>query len=390
MYVDIKKIKIWLVVILINLVLFQYATKVYQLNLLADSFRYIAIMILAISLVGRIFLSILIKPRYSGIFLLFFLYSLYIIFMLAIGSDFDLPTIMNCLFFPLTFLSSYFFNKEKSQFNKIIKIQFLLMIIFYILYLYSKFYLVNYNPLYNSLIINSIYYLVLLLPFIYSIDNLIMKFIGIICILSAVLISMKRTAFIAMIVSLAIYLLMDKAQNYNNAAKKIKKILFTLIAIAIFSVVYNYTASLGFDVFGRLALIESDGGSNRFKIFKLVFIAISKNNIFQMLFGNGYNAVAEATGGLSAHNDFLEILYDFGVIGLMFYMGIYLYLIKYAVIFSRKHYKYSAAFSASIYIFFFMSLSSHLIFIPTYVAFLAFFWGSCIYNYEYSLIDNDG
>ncbi|WP_268254230.1 O-antigen ligase family protein [Clostridium cadaveris] len=221
-----------------------------------------------------------------------------------------------------------------------------------------------------------------MLPFIYSLDNLILKSIGIICILFSVLISMKRTAFIATIISLLIYVFMEKRKKDSKYSSKIRKIPIILAVLIMFFIVYNYTLDLGFNVFSRVASIKSDGGSNRFIIFRLVNISILKNNIFETLWGNGYNAVALMTGGLSAHNDFLEIFYDFGIVGFIFYIFMYFILIRYAVTFKRKNYKYSAAFSSSIYILLCVSLSSHLIFIPTYIAFLGLFWGLCIYDYE--------
>ena len=75
----------------------------------------------------------------------------------------------------------------------------------------------------------------------------------------------------------------------------------------------------------------------------------------------------------SAHNDFLEIVYDYGIIGLILYVLFLGNMIKnlFKLYVNRSRY-FSMALSATI-LYLVVSTSSHLIIYPTYIVFLLLF-----------------
>ena len=82
----------------------------------------------------------------------------------------------------------------------------------------------------------------------------------------------------------------------------------------------------------------------------------------------------DITMALSAHNDFLEVLYDFGAIGFIFYVLIHLSLIKWTLRLFRARSELAFPVLISYVCFIVMSMVSHLILYPTYFGLLTAFW----------------
>lgn len=82
--------------------------------------------------------------------------------------------------------------------------------------------------------------------------------------------------------------------------------------------------------------------------------------------------------GTSAHNDILEVLYDFGLLGLLLYLIIIINLCKKALYGIQKKIKNYDAFAASLVLFLVISMFSNLIIVPTYFFLLCQFWGIMI------------
>ena len=71
-----------------------------------------------------------------------------------------------------------------------------------------------------------------------------------------------------------------------------------------------------------------------------------------------------------AHSDFLEVLYDYGLVGLFLYVLLLLSFIRKAIKLRQARCKSFAAFTAAILIYIILSSISHLIIYPTYIVFL--------------------
>lgn len=106
----------------------------------------------------------------------------------------------------------------------------------------------------------------------------------------------------------------------NTLKKKWKRLLgITLALLAAFISLVILVKMLNLDIFERFLELSGDGGSGRNKIWARVYLDYSKGNSIELLFGKGYESVANLmlTGrAILAHNDYLEILHDYGVIGL--------------------------------------------------------------------------
>lgn len=102
--------------------------------------------------------------------------------------------------------------------------------------------------------------------------------------------------------------------------EKWKKILILIVTLVIACIVFFMLVRyFDLDILERLSALSEDGGSSRNKIWVRVIDDYKDGSILQYIFGKGYQSVTKMmlTGrSILAHNDYLEILHDYGAIGL--------------------------------------------------------------------------
>ncbi|MFH4444775.1 hypothetical protein WKI34_05435 [Vibrio alginolyticus] len=111
----------------------------------------------------------------------------------------------------------------------------------------------------------------------------------------------------------------------------------------------------------------NDISSGRIEIVTRVISEITTFTVKDWIFGKGITAMPQKYG-ISSHNDYVEVLYGFGLIGLMLYLGIYLFIIEKSFNYiARKKYDYFL-YSFLIFIAIFLgSFSTHFIFVASYL-----------------------
>lgn len=111
--------------------------------------------------------------------------------------------------------------------------------------------------------------------------------------------------------------------------------------------------------------------------------------------GNGYNAVLrDSRLQLSAHNDLLEVTYDYGLIGTMLYIAAFLSITFYTVKMILSRSRYAPSMVMSYTIFFIQSMVSHII-IYYWASLFMLTWGyiiarNQIENFQASSLLPDG
>ena len=149
--------------------------------------------------------------------------------------------------------------------------------------------------------------------------------------------------------------------------------LLMIVCIALVYVSEYLSKSINITIIERMQSLQEDGGSGRTTTYALVWKAFKDSNIVKQVIGHGFNAVyLDRISISSAHNDFLEVLYDYGVIGLFFYVLLLFSFIFEAVKLRKARCKSFAAVTAAILIYITLSCVSHLIIYPTYNVFLLF------------------
>jgi O-antigen ligase len=192
------------------------------------------------------------------------------------------------------------------------------------------------------------------------------KIIPIIVLFVAIVLTGKRAGLLAAVAMLIAYYLIQAAirSSYTQTLKVIFSLIF--ITLALYFVMKRLDAEFGLNIIDRLEKLNTDGGSGRDIRWQYAIGLIRQSSLLELLFGNRMS-FSGITGGLHVHNDFLEILFDYGVIGIILYILFYLYLIKEAISMVKNKYTYSGEFAASIIISLFLALFSFYFIDDTYI-----------------------
>jgi O-antigen ligase len=280
----------------------------------------------------------------------------------------------NVLAFPVVFHFSI--NSSKVNFNN--NVHYFLITSYVLFFSITYLNLENFsNTEPNALTINSIYYLVFILPFVLLINKRILRFLLISIISFVTIYSLKRTAILALFFALSFYLFDFFSEKKTKTIYKLLLILF--IATFIFSLIFLEFSTLSLTI-NRFLELSNDGGSGRLSIFTDTLSTFFSSSFVNLFFGYGYDGV-NSLFGISSHNDFIEMLFNFGLIGFIVYfyfiVSLFLILIKLKKIQSNFY----NSFKSSLVLFLVISFGSHLVFTPTYFLIITVYWGTIINHY---------
>ena len=291
-----------------------------------------------------------------------------------------LSVVIHIWFWVFPFSFAQLINKEYDK--KMICVVLVVVYLAISVFLYSKYIHFDYSESNKFYEITTIYYLILALPFIMTIKTKLIKYPLVLLIFLAGFFSFKRNAILVLGVILLLYLLRG---GIKKIAKKI--VLFSAI-IALSIVILVAFRIVSFDQMysiwiHRFTSSDTMLGS-RGEVYVEVLDLLTESSPFELLFGHGYNAVMSyTTSGLSAHNDFLEVLFDYGLIPFVIYIYFIVKLILHYIKMRKSHDNNSFAFLCSLSIFIVLSLFSHLIIYPTYFLLLSMFWGWILPSKKY-------
>ena len=143
-------------------------------------------------------------------------------------------------------------------------------------------------------------------------------------------------------------------------------------------VIANYdaiTKTLGIDIFYRFETLPEDSGSGRGEIYALWWQTVSSTSVLQLIFGAGYNGfINYYQSAYSAHNDFMEIFIDYGLVGLIFYVKVVWRYIKVCYKNIKSSTRFALPCITSLVAFFSISLFSHCVIYPSYFLLILLFW----------------
>ncbi len=263
----------------------------------------------------------LFDPIFKNIIWIVIIYFAYISF-------FDL-SIFSILWFRvlyvITFINLYSLLKNNVVYNILKKIVFVLWSVLIMLFLFIRI------QGGNDIRITLPTYIILLMSSLFiKKDEQNINWINLLLLFIIILLSTKRGALISFIVSIIVSLLIDgifvkKKKNY--IFKYITY--FSFVIICFFVIMSNYNV----DIFGRLKTINEDRGSGRVDVAVAVWEAIKYSSIYEKKWGHGFNSVVNNNVyySISAHNDFLEIIYDYGYVGLLIFIFLNIKLILFII-----------------------------------------------------------
>lgn len=172
-------------------------------------------------------------------------------------------------------------------------------------------------------------------------------------------ISMKRGGIVALFCGLVAY-----GVTYFLSKKiNISAIIGGVVVLLLFAGLFVYVGSSDeANVVQRFESVEDDDGSGRTAVWYNTIQLIENSDFMSLIFGHGYNKVAKETiYGLSAHNDFLEITYDYGIVGLILYISAFVSLAYMVLRLIRKRSPDASAMAMFFTIYLVLSMISHVI-----------------------------
>jgi hypothetical protein len=178
----------------------------------------------------------------------------------------------------------------------------------------------------EDVVTNDAYLFVSLIPFIFLIRNKIISGALMGMTIIFVILGAKRGAIVACSVGLLIYFYYQiKTLEKHN---RVRGYLVAIIAMFVLSAfAYKEFISNEF-LITRMTSISEGGMSNREIIYKEVFNNwYNSDNAWNLIFGFGFAGSVNLTGSY-AHNDWLELMSNFGVVGICFYLFLFYSAVK--------------------------------------------------------------
>lgn len=145
-----------------------------------------------------------------------------------------------------------------------------------------------------------------------------------IILLGFVFISFKRTSLVVVSLSLFVYYYLKYVKGKQSKNRRILFVFLFVVLFVLIVILNDYTEN--FFVY-RFSIALKTGGNGRLDLWKNTLDAFGESNMLEKLIGHGFDAV-EANLGQSAHNEYIEILYDFGIIGFIIFLSMIILLFK--------------------------------------------------------------
>jgi O-Antigen ligase. len=280
----------------------------------------------------------------------------------------------------------YLFSvSEIGNFEKKITI-----IIFYIILIFTGILLIMRTDRTIDMIIyqSDIYFPLCLFPIVLLWYNKKKIIIPIICMGIVIIFSNKRTAIIAFVIGLIIYYISHAIINKNVKMFFSTLVKVSLSLVIIFAIYNIISKNFNINLFDRLLNMAEDGGSGRDDIYAGIIETMLGSELYYWVFGYGLDSLYNIYGRSSgAHNDFLHLLYQYGVFSSMLLLGFYLSLIKLYINMLRNKYLNAGAFGFSITVSLMLSMFSIYTVSDSHISGMGVFWGVILCDYKKYLLN---
>lgn len=219
----------------------------------------------------------------------------------------------------LALVFGYYFIKDDDNKEKQLKF-FIIVLYFYYCIQFINVAIVSNAAHDQTSVLNLIYRIIVFVPFINLLENKKLKIILLVLTSIFTVVSFKRGAIIVLPIMLYVSYTIDNRENKNSLTLK-RIIGFGIIVIAIFAlfeIVNHYTN--GFLSY-RFSAQQMLYGSSRDVKYAAAVSEISQRKLVPLMLGIGSSARS------GVHNEILEFLVTYGVIGFILYFGVLISMI---------------------------------------------------------------
>ena len=154
------------------------------------------------------------------------------------------------------------------------------------------------------------YFVLFLLPICFNLKKEWLIYVCIVASIISSIMSFKRGAIISVFIVTTLFILYKLL--HSNFKQKL--LLISLVVVAYYGVLYyiGYSGDEFSFVLKRMSDMGEDGGSGRSDIYSFFLNKISDFSLLDHLVGRGFKSTTFVNNGLTAHNDWIELYYDFG------------------------------------------------------------------------------
>jgi hypothetical protein len=221
---------------------------------------------------------------------------------------------------------------------------------------------------------NAGYTLLYLSPLLLCMENKYIKYMVLFMTGFALFFSLKRSGIAAYILGLIAYFY---ATIITTKTHKKRFLYIIIICITLFGV-YKFSHTILGDRIELLSnrITQIQDGSGREDIYKTTWGMIRDSHIYSLIVGNGYAAVLRNSPlSSSAHNDYMEFLYDYGIIGLVLLLSFMFRLGRLTINLIRQKSQYAAPAAFAFVVILINSNFSHIFYYEWYLLFISLFMG---------------
>ena len=212
----------------------------------------------------------------------------------------------------LCYLFFYDYTKNgKIEKNNVYVFSVTILLFYCIATIYYSFYAFRSYGHYTAM--NIIYFALAILPWVFVEEKRVKLFF--IVVFLTTFISLKRGALIALPIMYVVRTLLDKP-NRKEAIKKIVGLIDLFIGLCIAFYIVNILTD-GF-IAERFSIDELSTGSGRSDLYLSVIGAIKDRDFVELMLGSGIGSSVDLLG-TGVHNEWLEMLFSYGIIGLAIY-----------------------------------------------------------------------
>jgi O-antigen ligase len=216
---------------------------------------------------------------------------------------------------------------------------------------------------------NYIYLVYALFPLVFLSEKKMFRYTATALLIVATIVSKKRTAVILLVA----YAVVFSWRAFTR--KKIRTYQFVLILVALVAIV---ALSYGTSVFENISsnylyrfdTSNDDNWNGRFAIWSYGLARWWSGNILNIIFGNNITySYSGSNVELTMHNDYLEMLTNYGIIGLIMIISFIVWLVKRTKSFEVHNYEeYNTVATFTCINYFILMVTSHIIIYPYLMA----------------------
>ena len=281
-------------------------------------------------------------------------------------AKFSIVTYATTILWPILFLTSYQLCLADTKTFTLLRNYFV------VIFVIGTTYFLQFRFLYLDRQTNTIYLSIFILPWILCVNKKYHLLILLLCSLLAFL-SMKRSVMLAFLMIWIMYLFF----TYKNKSRFVNVWPFVFSLLTLFILYDTINGMMGNALSERVFREETDEGRNRLAIYEVTTAMILESDLTSLLLGHGhYGVYKDSILQISAHNDLLECIYDYGLVIFLFYIYLWFYLFRRCFQLYKSKSSFFFPYAASIALFVCQSMFEHLLLYTSWFNYLVIFWGS--------------